>query len=143
MTLLTTSHLSLSFILNRKCPMLIYMIKRGKLLKISVLCSKLRSNYQKYLGGWGDSKIKYKMTKFDYKLDCNLRLQFSQKKINMVTYFENLIIRLHVFTSLTYITNFHANQRLFTYLIHKFFFFFYIILNYKNLKFKNLIDDII
>ena len=127
MTLLTTSHLSLSFILNSKCPMLIYMIKRGKLLKISVLCSKLRSNYQKYLF-------------FFLKLR---RLQFSPKKINMVTYFENLIVRLHVFTSLTYITNFHANQRLFTYLIHKFFFFFYIILNYKNLKFKNLIDDII
>ena len=103
MTLLTTSHLSLSFILNSKCPMLIYVIKRGKSLKISVLCSKLRSNYQKYLGGWGDSKIKYKMTKFDYKLDCNLRLQFSQKKINMVTYFENLIIRLHVF----YVLNIH------------------------------------
>ena len=127
MTLLTTSHLSLSFILNSKCPMLIYMIKRGKLLKISVLCSKLRSNYQKYL-------------LFFFKLR---RLQFSPKKINMVTYFENLIVRLHVLYVLNIHNKFSCKSKVVYYLIHKFFFFFYIILNYKNLKFKNLIDDII
>ena len=44
------------------------------------------------------------------------------KKINMVIYFENLTIRLYVFYNKLY--------------------FLCIILNYKNLKFKHLIDNI-
>ena len=49
----------------------------------------------------------------------------------MYTYFENISIRLHVL----YIFNTHV------YLIHKLI-LLHIILNYKILKFKHLIDDI-
>ena len=49
----------------------------------------------------------------------------SIEKINMVIYFENLIVKLHIF-----------------YIFNKLI-FLYIILYCKNLKFKHLIDDII
>ena len=49
------------------------------------------------------------MTNFDYKFSCSLRLQFSLKKINMITYFENLTVELHVLYSLNTYIKFHVN----------------------------------
>ena len=42
-----------------------------------------------------------KMTKFNYKFGCSLKLQFPlKKKINITTYFENLTVRLYFFYNL-------------------------------------------
>ena len=60
------------------------------------------------------------------------------KKINTVIYFENLIVGLHVLYILNSRVKFRSNQILFTIRSIKFFFFFGIILYYKNLKFKHL-----
>ena len=58
----------------------------------------------------------------------------------MVTYFENLIIELHIlYVFKTYI-KFNINQMFFT--IRSIKKKFFIILDYKNSKFKYLIDDI-
>ena len=56
---------------------------------------------------WEDKAKSYKIggsisyfkrrTKFGCKHNCSHWLQFSLKKINMITYLENLIIELHVF----------------------------------------------
>ena len=60
-------------------------------------------------------------TKFDYKLGCSLRLQLPFKKINIATYFENLIIRLHVLYALN--THFRFVQSdVIYYMIHELFF---------------------
>ena len=58
----------------------------------------------------------------------------------MTTYFENLTIGLHVLYILNTHVKFRVNWMLFT--ISSINLFLYIILNYKNLKFKYLIDDI-
>ena len=58
----------------------------------------------------------------------------------MTTYFENLTIELHVLYILNTHVKFCVNWMLFT--ISSINLFLYIILNYKNLKFKYLIDDI-
>ena len=58
----------------------------------------------------------------------------------MTTYFENLTIELHVLYILNTHVKFLVNWMLFT--ISSINLFLYIILNYKNLKFKYLIDDI-
>ena len=62
-------------------------------------------------------------------------LQLPLNKISIVTYFENLIVRLHV------IYTFNTRQSdVFTLWFIKL--FLCIILDYKNLQFKQLIDDI-
>ena len=58
----------------------------------------------------------------------------------MTTYFENLTIGLHVLYILNTHVKIRVNWMLFT--ISSINLFLYIILNYKNLKFKYLIDDI-
>ena len=58
----------------------------------------------------------------------------------MTTFFENLTIELHVLYILNTHVKFLVNWMLFT--ISSINLFLYIILNYKNLKFKYLIDDI-
>ena len=58
----------------------------------------------------------------------------------MTTFFENLTIELHVLYILNTHVKFCVNWMLFT--ISSINLFLYIILNYKNLKFKYLIDDI-
>jgi len=59
----------------------------------------------------------------------------------MTTYFENLIIELHVLYILKTHVKIHVNWILFT--IRSITYFLCIILNYKNLKFKHLIDNIV
>ena len=62
-------------------------------------------------------------TKFSYKIGCSLRLQFSLKKIKIITYFDNLIVGLHVLYVLNTHVKFYTNQILFTlclYFIHNF-----------------------
>ena len=59
----------------------------------------------------------------------------------MTTYFENLTIGLHVLYILNTHVKIRVNWMLFT--ISSINLFLYIILNYKNLKFKYLIDDIV
>ena len=62
-------------------------------------------------------------------------LQLPLNKISIVTYFENLIVRLHV------IYTFNTRQSdVFTLWFIKL--FLCIILDYKNLQFKQLIDTI-
>ena len=56
----------------------------------------------------------------------------------MVTYFENLNVKLYVLYVLKIYVKFHVNQKLFTI----YFYFLYIILNNKNLKFRDLSDDL-
>ena len=58
----------------------------------------------------------------------------------MTTYFENIIVELHVFYVLKMNVKFHVNCMLFTF--NPEIYFLCIILDYKNSKFKNLIDDI-
>ena len=58
----------------------------------------------------------------------------------MTTFFENLTIELHVLYILNTHVKFLVNWMLFT--ISSINLFLYIILNYKNLKFKYLIDYI-
>ena len=60
---------------------------------------------------------------------------------NRYLYLENLIIRLHVLYILNTHIKFHVNWILFT--IRFINLFLCIILDYKNLKFKYLIDDIV
>ena len=55
----------------------------------------------------------------------------------MNKYFENLIVRLHVL----YVFNTHIKFHINYYVIYKLI-FLCIILNYKNFKFKHLINDI-
>jgi len=44
------------------------------------------------------NEVQYKLrTQFGYKFDFSLKLQLLLKQINMVTYFENLIIELYIF----------------------------------------------
>ena len=62
------------------------------------------------------------------------------KQIYMATYFENLTIKLHVLYVLKTNVKFHVNQMLFT--IQSISIYLYIILGYKNSKFKHLIEDI-
>ena len=59
----------------------------------------------------------------------------------MTTYFENLIIELHVLYVLRTHVKIHVNWILFT--IRSITYFLCIILNYKNLKFKHLIYNIV
>jgi len=58
----------------------------------------------------------------------------------MTIYFSNLTFRLHVFYVLNMHVKFQANQMLFT--IRFVTYFSCTILDYKNLKFKYLINDI-
>ena len=73
-------------------------------------------------------------------ISCSLRLQLPFKKIDITTYFENLTIGLHVLYVFNTYIKFCANQILFTiwfislYFMHN--------LKYKNLQFKQFIDDI-
>ena len=53
------------------------------------------------------------MTKFRHKIGCSVRLTLLNK-INITTYFENLIVELHVFYSLNIHIKFCVNQILFT-----------------------------
>ena len=72
---------------------------------------------------------------------CSQLLQFPLKnKIIMATYFENLTIGLHILYVDMYV-KFRANWMLF--IIRSINFFLSITLDYKNLKFKHLIDDIV
>ena len=61
------------------------------------------------------------------------------KKINKTTYFENVTVRLYVFYVLinTHV-KFCVNQILFTIRA----FFFYIIVHYRDLKFKHMINNL-
>ena len=59
----------------------------------------------------------------------------------MTTYFENLIIELHVLYVRRTHVKIHVNWILFT--IRSITYFLCIILNYKNLKFKHLIYNIV
>ena len=59
----------------------------------------------------------------------------------MTTYFKNLIIELHVLYVLRTHVKIHVNWILFT--IRSITYFLCIILNYKNLKFKHLIYNIV
>ena len=59
----------------------------------------------------------------------------------MATYFENLIVELDVLYIFKTCVKFHFNQILL--IIPSIIFFFGIILDYKNSKFKHLIDDIV
>ena len=59
----------------------------------------------------------------------------------MTTYFENLIIELHVLYVLRTYVKIHVNWILF--IIRSITYFLCIILNYKNLKFKHLIYNIV
>ena len=57
----------------------------------------------------------------------------------MVTYFENLNVKLYVlYMFLKYMSNFMSIRSYFTI----YFYFLYIILNNKNLKFRDLSDDL-
>ena len=58
----------------------------------------------------------------------------------MATYFENLTIRLHILYGDMHV-KFRANWILF--IIRSINFFLSVTLDYKNLKFKHLIDDIV
>ena len=78
--------------------------------------------------------------KFGYKLSCSLRLQLSLKNFNVAIYFENLTVELHVLYVLKIHIKFYVNQMLF--IIWSINLNFYVILDYKNSKFKDLIDDI-
>ena len=46
---------------------------------------------------------------FSYKINCSLKLQLPFKKINIITYFENLTVRLYVF----YALNIHCANKIF------------------------------
>ena len=70
-------------------------------------------------------------TKFDYKLGCNSIFIFYFFKF--ATYFENLIVRLHVFYTFNASIKFFANRILFT--IGSINLFLCVILDYKNLQF--------
>ena len=59
----------------------------------------------------------------------------------MITYFKNITIELLVIYILKIHVEFHANQILFT--TQSINFFLCIILNYKNSKFKHLINDVV
>ena len=59
----------------------------------------------------------------------------------MTIYFENLIIELHVLYVLRTYVKIHVNWILF--IIRSITYFLCIILNYKNLKFKHLIYNIV
>ena len=63
----------------------------------------------------------------------------------MTTYFEILIVNLHVLYVFKTYVKFHTNRMRFTIqsinLLY-IYIYIYIILNYKNLKYNNLIDDI-
>ena len=48
--------------------------------------------------------------KFSYKTGCRLRISILLNKINITTYFENLIVKLHIF----YAFKFCVNRILFT-----------------------------
>ena len=57
-------------------------------------------------------KIKIKIntrTNFDHKLGCSLKLQIQQKQINMLIYFENLTIELHIIYVFDINVNIFAN----------------------------------
>ena len=58
----------------------------------------------------------------------------------MVTYFKNSIVELHVIYVLNMNVKFYADQIFLLYNLYTY--FLCIILDYKNLKFKHLIDDI-
>ena len=79
------------------------------------------------------------MTKFGHKFICSLRLQLLLKKINISTYFENIIVGLYVFYALNTNMPYFMPIRCYLPYVHK----KRIILNYKNLQFKQLIDNIV
>ena len=61
-------------------------------------------------------------------------------------YFENLTVKWNILYVLNTYVKFHVNNILFTILSTNLFYIYiyiYIILDYKNLKFKHLIDNII
>ena len=60
----------------------------------------------------------------------------------MIIYFKNLIVRLYVLYTINTYVKFLVNRMLFTIQFINLFFHACIILNYKNLKFKLLIDKI-
>ena len=60
----------------------------------------------------------------------------------MIIYFKILIIKLHVLYTINKYVKFLVNRMLLTIQFINLFFHAYIILNYKNLKFKLLIDKI-
>ena len=62
------------------------------------------------------------------------------KKINMTTYFEILIVELHILYVFNTHVKFRDNWMLF--IIQSINLFLFIILEYKNLKFKYLINNI-
>ena len=54
------------------------------------------------------------MIKFSYKIGYSLSLQLPLKKINIITYFENLTVKLHILYALNINVKFCANRILFT-----------------------------
>ena len=60
----------------------------------------------------------------------------------MIIYFKILIIKLHVLYTINKYVKFLVNRMLLTIQFINLFFHAYIILNFKNLKFKLLIDKI-
>ena len=79
-------------------------------------------------------------TKFGYKFRYSLKLQFSLKKINIITYFKNIIVELYVIFVLNTHVKFRVNRMLFIILFINL--FLCMILSCKNLKFKHLINNI-
>ena len=61
---------------------------------------------------------------------------------NIVIYFENLTVGLHVVCILNIYVKFQVNRIIFIEWSINFFLLLCIIIDYKNLKFKHLIDDI-
>ena len=61
---------------------------------------------------------------------------------NIVIYFENLNVGLYVVCILNIYVKFQVNRIIFTEWSISFLLLLYIIIDYKNLKFKHLIDDI-
>ena len=55
-----------------------------------------------------------KMIKFNYKIDCNIRLQLLLNKKKITAYFENLTVELVVLYTLNTHVNFCINWMLFT-----------------------------
>ena len=55
-----------------------------------------------------------KRIKFGYKIDCSMRLKLSLKKVNIITYFENLIVGLYVLYVFNRQVKFCVNQMLCT-----------------------------
>ena len=68
-----------------------------------------------------------------------MRLKLSLKKVNITIYFKNLIVGLHVLYAFNKQVKFCVNQMLYDLKNY----FLYIILDYKNLQFKQMIVNIV